>query len=44
MSGDAGAESSKDSLCTEGDGSAAVCLDLYGEEEAQPCQTIANML
>lgn len=27
-----------------GDGSAAVSLDLYGEEEAQPCQTIASML
>lgn len=32
-------------LCAQrGGGSAAVCLDLYGEEEAQPGQTIANML
>lgn len=32
-------------VCAErGGGSAAVCLDLYGEEQAQPHQTIANML
>lgn len=32
-------------VCAQGGGgSAAVCLDLYGKEQAQPRQTIANML
>lgn len=34
----------KGSLCSQGRGSAAVGLDLCGEEEAQPRQTMANML